>query len=234
MKDPMKYLEKDFLLHADMINALRDEDTKTFYSEDDGVLLRKPYIWFMTASSAEAAAKMAKLINGEGNIVVHQFPYVANVLDIVGEEAYEVLPCRQCCYLGKEPLPVPETPGYTFRMMRADELDFVCKNYSHCGDDVEYMKTRLEKGIIGAYKDGKCAGFIGEHAEGAIGILEVLPEYRRQGLGYALEVMMVNKKVSEGHIPFDHVIIGNDVSMSLQAKIGMTFSDGMVTWLIQK
>ncbi|MFQ9917932.1 MAG: GNAT family N-acetyltransferase [Flavonifractor plautii] len=40
--------------------------------------------------------------------------------------------------------------------------------------------------MLGAFVDGTLAGFAGFHGEGSIGLLEVLPAYRRRGLGEAL------------------------------------------------
>ncbi|MFQ7452543.1 MAG: GNAT family N-acetyltransferase [Flavonifractor plautii] len=37
--------------------------------------------------------------------------------------------------------------------------------------------------MLGAFVDGTLAGFAGFHGEGSIGLLEVLPAYRRRGLG---------------------------------------------------
>ena len=40
--------------------------------------------------------------------------------------------------------------------------------------------------FFGAFVDGQLAGFVGEHSEGSMGMLEIFPAYRRRGLGYSL------------------------------------------------
>ena len=56
-------------------------------------------------------------------------------------------------------------------------------------DDEGYVTERLRAGVmIGAFVDGRLAGFAGIHSEGSMGMLEVFEPFRRQGIGYALEI----------------------------------------------
>ena len=114
--------------------------------------------------------------------------------------------CRQARYL--RPVPPAPVPGR------------------------DYVAERLAAGAMtGAFLDGVLAGFIGIHEEGSIGMLEVLPAYRRRGLGYALEAGAIRRALKEGAIPYCQVIEGNTASMELQKKLGLEFSDGFVYWL---
>ena len=72
MLDPKIYLEKDFAYHADMLDALLDEETKVLYSEEDGVMLRigKRGPFAISAKTAEAMTKMASLIEKERYMAV--------------------------------------------------------------------------------------------------------------------------------------------------------------------
>ena len=118
---------------------------------------------------------------------------------------------------------------FEIRSLEQKHLSFVCKNYD---DDEDYIKSRIEYGMLGAFDEsGNCAGFIGFHGEGSMGLLTVLPEYRRKGIGIALEAKNLNRRLSEGRIPFGHVVVGNEKSEGLQKKIGMEFSEKIVTWI---
>lgn len=231
MKDPKKYLEKDFVFHADMIDALLDENTKVLYSEEDGVLLRSgekgPYL--LSVSSEEAMKKTAGLIGEERYMaVVRPFRYLPEFMKIKGSSS-ETMPCYHTAYLKKEPVPEHDIPGIDFRPLTEEHIPFVCKNYE---DEEGYIRSRIEYGMIGAFdENGNCAGFVGFHGEGAMGLLKVLPEYRRKGIGNALEAKVLNRRISEGRIPFGHVVVGNEKSMGLQRKIGMELSDKIVTWV---
>ena len=86
--------------------------------------------------------------------------------------------------------------------------------------------------LLGAFfLNGILAGFIGTHHEGSMGMLEIFPEYRRLGLGYALESALIRRLMEQGAIPYCQVYEGNEASLRLQRKLGLTFSDEFVYWL---
>ena len=74
-------------------------------------------------------------------------------------------------------------------------------------------------------------GFIGRHPEGSMGLLLVLPEYRRRGYGAELESFMIEKILGEGRIPYAHIIEDNFNSLSLQRKLGCEAAEEKVYWL---
>ena len=89
----------------------------------------------------------------------------------------------------------------------------------------------MDKGVmLGAFVEGKLAGFMGQHPEGSQGLLFVFPEYRRLGLAEALERRYVNLDLSRGNVPFGQIFVGNTPSRRLQEKLGMEFSDKYICW----
>ena len=61
---------------------------------------------------------------------------------------------------------------------------YVCEHYSKSDiGGLEHIRQAIGAGMLGAFVDGTLAGFAGFHGEGSIGLLEVLPAYRRRGLG---------------------------------------------------
>lgn len=230
MIDPKIYLEENFALHADMLNALLFEKTKVLYSEEDGVMLRingnGPYA--ISTKNSEAMTKMAKLISEESfSAVVRPFKFLPELFAIKGKSY--IMPCYQIAYRKNEPVAEETLNGFEIKPLTKENLEFVCENYD---DDKGYIESRIEYGMIGAFdKKGNCAGFIGFHEEGSVGLLKVVPEYRRLGIGIALEKKMINRCISDGKIPFGHVVVGNEKSMCLQKKIGMEISENIVTWI---
>ena len=81
------------------------------------------------------------------------------------------------------------------------------------------------------FVDGVLAGFAGFHDEGSIGLLEVLPEYRRRGLGEALLCAAVRLALERGQYAFGQVFTDNRPSLALQRKVGMTVSEDILYWL---
>ena len=231
MKDPKIYLMKDPLLHADMLDSLNAGKATLVYSEDDGVMLKSGRdLYRISTESEDTLRRLCKMIENDRDydIVTHQFRLISAIYEEKG--LFDILPCRQAVYRG-EKLPEPEIPGIEFRPLTMDQLSFVTENY---GSDERYIRKRIDEGMLGAFDGEKCVGFIGRHGDGSVGLLKVLPAYRRRGIGEGLESRMVNRVLDEGRVPYDHVVIGNDASMSLQKKLGMEFAKNMVVWLWKK
>ena len=88
--------------------------------------------------------------------------------------------------------------------------------------------------VLLGYEGEELAGMVGIHGEGSIGMLVVLPPFRRKGYGAELEKRLIARQLSEGFIPFVHVYLSNAASLALQTSIGMDVSEGTLTWLWQE
>ncbi|MEM5769829.1 MAG: GNAT family N-acetyltransferase, partial [Bacillota bacterium] len=133
-------------------------------------------------------------------------------------------------YLSSDAPPAKPGPGVTLRVLEPEHLEFVLTQYSHPTDRA-YVASRIAEGMLGAYVDGRLAGFIGTHAEGTMGMLEVLPEYRRMGLAYTLEAALIGRQLARGYVPHAQIVCDNTPSLRLQEKLGMTFSEQPLVWL---
>lgn len=135
-------------------------------------------------------------------------------------------PCHQAVYTSQKRLLV----SADIRQLDLTYLEQVARGYSLFYDP-DYVADRIQAGVMfGAFVDGNLAGFVGEHSEGSMGMLEVFPAYRRQGLGMALESFQINRLLDQGRVPFDQVIVGNDRSYRLQQKLGMVLSQDTISW----
>ena len=121
--------------------------------------------------------------------------------------------------------------GVTLRPLTQDDMAFVVANYHNPGAYESHIRARINEGMIGAEVNGRLAGFVGVHQEGCMGLLEVLPEYRRLGLARALEAAIIRQQVGRGRLPYGHVRTGNTASIALQKKMGMDFLERKVYWL---
>ena len=63
-----------------------------------------------------------------------------------------------------------------------------------------------------------------------MGLLEVLPNYRRQGIATLLQSYLTNLELSRGHIPYGQVFDGNEPSLALQRSLGYQRSAGLMYW----
>lgn len=136
--------------------------------------------------------------------------------------------CSQWVYTAKQPL---QGDFSNVRTLTDKYIDVVGKTYGKT-DHTEYAADRIAAGRMwGLFEGDELAGFIGMHSEGSIGMLEVLPEFRRKGYGYILEAFVINMHLQNGRTPYCHVINGNDASNSLQQKLGYTKASLPAVWI---
>lgn len=137
--------------------------------------------------------------------------------------------------------------GHAFAWLDRTAADFIAAVYDSIGDP-DYVLDRLDQQrILGIYVDPASgdpgqpdgphradglalAGFIGQHSEGAVGMQEVLPRYRRQGLGLALMEASCLAGHRRGERPYAQVYTDNAASLELQRKAGMNFAPGHIYW----
>ena len=94
----------------------------------------------------------------------------------------------------------------------------------------ELTKIITRRKLIMGLLNGKPVGFVGEHLEGSLGILYILPEYRKQGFAAYLEKYQMNEMLKDGYLPFGQVEVGNEKSLNLQKKLGFKECSGFVYW----
>ena len=86
--------------------------------------------------------------------------------------------------------------------------------------------------IYGIFVENKLAGFAGEHEEGSMGMLEIFPEYRGQGLACALETDLINRTLQKGYTPFCQIKEDNRASVRLQEKLGLYPAKEKIWWFL--
>ncbi|MDO4492670.1 MAG: GNAT family N-acetyltransferase [Clostridia bacterium] len=141
-----------------------------------------------------------------------------------------VMPCWQYVF-PENHIELPHPEGFDVRPLTLDDVPFLVREYHHPSATPRQMTERVEEGMLGVCHEGNLVGFVGTHAEGSIGLLEVLPDYRRKGLAKYLMSAMVDDLLKKGRIPYAHVKLGNEASMRLQEHIGMVRAATHVTWL---
>lgn len=222
----IRYLSRDPLLHTDMTEALRRDLGEIAAAEKDGVLLSvdEGNCGMLSCRDEETALRL---------IAEHRFPLLAihqreqehSLCEVLGMETW--MRCRQAVYEGARP---PRCAWTDIRPLTGEHLDFMIAHYRH--EDSEYLAWLLERGaLFGAFRQGEPVGFIGRHAEGAMGLLEVLPAWRRQGIGFMLESFLIDKELKQGNRPYCQLLTDNGASLALQKKLGMRIAEGTVIWL---
>lgn len=221
------FLSRDPVLYVSLSEPLRLGRAQVVACSEAGVLLCHDTDLLMLAAESMEAAKP---LLAAWNQPIQEMTVVGTALtDAVMAQMHLQMSsrCYQAVYCKKEHLPVHAD----IRQLDLSYFQAVLDGYS-LFQDPDYVDNRLRAGVVyGAFVDGTLAGFVGEHREGSMGMLEVFPAYRGRGLAVALESFQINRYLSEGRVPFDQVILGNEKSMHLQRKLGLELSQDTVAWL---
>lgn len=151
----------------------------------------------------------------------------------LGKAAYErygfadLLECYQVACYGEPPA---QTGGLIIRNGEEEDIPFLTEHYEYLDAD-EMRQIVQNRRILIGLEAGERVGFIGEHLEGSMGLLRILPQFRRRGYAEALEKALIAKTLQEGFVPFGQVEKSNQASLGLQRKLGMSVSQGLICWM---
>ncbi len=228
----LSWLGRDPLLHVCMTECIRRGRAEILYSGNDGVLLRDPEGKFLAASfeSPDALRPRMPMLHQKGfDLLLHQ----QFALEMAGAQLPELTFCMHCyhsVYTKKEPLHAALPEGMHMERLTLRHAGQVAEVYTHASAD--YVTECIRAGLmLGAFCGGELAGFIGQHVEGAQGLLEVLPAYRRRGLASALMAASINAALDRGETPFGQIITDNEASLALSRSLGLEISAGVAHWL---
>lgn len=230
MDHALEYLTKDPVLHADMLGCIRRGSARVLAASGEGVLLfdGESGTHMLSAASKEEALRLLTDLNSSEMFVSHQ-EYCADA----AEEKFglhERMPVCNAAYLEGRLLPETGRPA-EIRPMDETYLPFVKEHYRNVSDE-EYLLGRLRAGVMfGAFAGGEPAGFIGMHEEGSMGMLEVLPRFRRRGIALMLETFQSNRLMKAGLVPYAQIKAGNEVSVALHRRLGFRMSDYSICWM---
>ena len=223
-------LERHRLLYMDMLEVLRRGTAQVRWAGAGGVLLYDPpsEVWFVDADTPAVLAEFLPMMEGCTLLTGHQMWYKDTLAAHFGFQTEQI--CHQSAWLHPHP-PEPLPFGGELRLLDKRWARWAEEHYSHSFGGLEYMEGAVDRGMLGAFVEGQPAGFVSFHIEGSIGMLEVLPRYRRRGIGEALLRGVVAYAMEHGQYPYGQVFTDNTPSLALQQKVGMTLSRELLFWL---
>jgi tRNA (guanine37-N1)-methyltransferase len=238
-------LMRQKLLHIDMIELINRGRAELVRNEHGHILLRDmgSGICFHTSlegwDSEAFWSSLPDAVKDEIEMVtLHQSGEQEIVGGQLGMET--IMTCYQFVCTRREKLPVSglyrpdgqeDARGLVIRPATMEQCDAIDWLYS-LEHGPGYIRDRIEKGcMFTALVHGELAGFAGRHEEGSLGLLEVLPQYRRQHIGRALSTYIINWSLDQGHIPYSQAEEHNSASIALQEQLGICRAKGQLYWM---
>lgn len=222
------YTQNDPVHYIAISETLKRGLGEIVYAAADGLVVVNPSgdTTYLSVKNAPTLVKITKWIGDHDWLLLHEAQY----RDILGNLGFchQMKPAFSAAYL-KSAIELPRIRNLQILPLKEENLTFVRAHYRLLSDE-DYLRQRIRYGMLGAFYKGMPAGFIGIHEEGSLGMLEVLPGFRRLGIGSALTAHMVKKELEQGHIPYAQHLAGNHPSRSLQLKLGFSVSDKPLVW----
>ena len=213
-KDPISFIH---------IEELLDRKYSIIYASENGFIIHDDDVDFtyISFSNEEEMKKVLSEHKYEHYLsydieVVKFFNDVGNTINLI-----------QWVYDSKEKFDVSE---YDIRKLGIEYLDQINSVYKAIGPGEDNKDAVVNGEVLGLFEDNKLAGMIGRHPEGCMGMLLVFEEYRGKGYGIALEKAKINDLIDRGLLVLDEVVEGNDVSTTLQTKLGLTRGEKKIYW----
>ena len=217
--------------NVDLSALLEHENGRTLYEGQQGYVVctqsGNTIMTDITDGAALHAVLCALALQNVESAVVKSRSAQRTVRELFGLVGSDVW--TQWVYCMPEP---PAQPACDIRPLQPCHAPLAAAHYHLFEDTEPYITSRIAAGRMwGVFDGGSLAGFIGTHVEGSMGILEVLPEYRRRGYGLALEQFLIAWHLERGWTPFGHVIDGNEASIRLQKKAGLVCAELPTIWM---
>lgn len=185
------------------------------------VLLRTPdgnqYVY---APDHELARAAVALLLEPTLVTVCEPGFERDVREVLGLDLVE--PYHLVVYEKRRKLRVDRKRARHIRPLDGSFAEVVHDHYSFPQFvSLDEARRRLEAGIVlGAFEGDELVGFVGEHPEGSIGMLEVFPGHRGEGWGEALAATKANEMLGRGFTPWTEAYPHNKASLRMFQKLG--------------
>jgi len=208
-------------LHGDMSEHIKRGNADIVFASGSAVLLKQRGEygdWFLAANDIRSAKDIIAMLPDTlySSVVAH------GKLLIDEAQRRQSFKRSMLCYGFRYTKKEPPSSSAVFDIKKLTTEHFpVVREHYRTVDDDEYIQERIESGaLFGAFEGGALLGFAGEHSEGSLGLLEVLPQYRRRGVASALASFLIAKQLSRGYVPYAHALCTNAASIAMQVKLG--------------
>lgn len=231
-RQALDILSQDPYQNASVIHTIHAQPDVRVLVEGSSVLAvftdYEPVTWgYMSCGSAEEVTSLVRSSPECSGYFLTRASMREHVL--LGREAAVDVVCWQYHLPPGVLVPAPAIP--------VTELDpsyapYIYEHYDYAQYCTPgYVALRIRAGnALGIFEGHQLAAWIMTHDEGTMGLLNVLPQYRRKGYAAALSCALVNRLRIQGRLPFAHIHKDNDPSLSLFTRLGF-ICNAEICWL---
>lgn len=199
---------------------------------DKAILLKAGGWYHMLYNSLENLAEVIKEIPTNTNQEVKFAALPKELFELVKEKWPELHfhIHNVYCYSDQEQIILPFK--YEVSPLNLTDVDFLSVNQPYLDEygGTSYLQHCIETELTACVRvNGQLVGWELFHEDGTMGSLRVIREYRKNGIGEAIQAYLINKVLEVGLSPFCYVSIYNTSSNRLMQKLGMQVIDN-VCW----
>lgn len=226
----IEFLKNDLVLNCQIIEAIKNDRIDVFSAEEDCVAIysHDSDIFMLSCDDLEKV----KSVFEKTNKVRCALTFNKEVAQLICNryDLKTLLPCYQAVWLDNKKMPISNRIIIDKLEPTEYNIKVVYENYSRATSLLSMRRHFEDYGVYGAFIDGELVGFVGTHSEHSIGMLEVLPNYQRMGVGSVLLSFISNLHMESGVVPFAHIVDGNLKSYNLFVKNKFAMLDKQVYW----
>lgn len=234
-EDVIEVLEKDKIRNVNLLNFIRDNRVNSSEIVGDSVLIRgisdRPWV-YISSQSKDELGELAERLTKEDKCFAVIEDWMMPLLYSAEEQLRWKLSSAKLFYPETTALPeITLDDDIVVELLHINDAQFMYNHYDYKEfASVGYIRERIEKGVgLGIFKEKELIGWIMTHDDGAMGFLNILPEYRNKGYAMTLSVSLIKMLRAMGEVPFVHIEPHNYQSMNLALKAGFK-KDRMINW----
>ena len=226
-----KLLNEKKIKYQNLSNFIKNYPQIEIVSLKSAYIIRgysdRAWSYIISENEKDFSAILDKIIDKDENFVIFDEKYLTELRE--KNEITWILSAQKLYFPAEIILPelkiIPEP-------LLISDSRFIYENSSYKEYiSVEYVKERIMNGFsAGIYVDNKLAAWGITQDDGAIGFLNVLPQYQRKGFAKAVTIFLIQKIRQTREIPFVHIEKDNIKSLSLAKSLGFV-EYGNLFWL---
>jgi len=221
-QEAIAILEREPLRHFTMRSLLNGTRSVEIYASGACLLAKDSDsvdgFSFLAVDAEQRCELLLPLITGEEELIHVQGDKAAEFIRRTFRTGHDAN-CIQL-YLPDSIPVMDDTDGIVD--LKPEDAEYILSHYDHKDvTTVEYLRSRIRSApAVGVKVDGILAGFVMTHEELTMGVMQVLPEYRRLGLATRLNAALVLRMRALGHPCLVEIVQGNTASLALAKAVG--------------